>query len=91
MNRMNVGTGVLKHLSSASVVSCGLDSSTAGEKDTSACGLQLVTETPVVTHKQWKQLHYVRIEMCQPVPPQITQGNPTNTAIMQNKWSRFTV
>lgn len=44
---MHVGVGMLKHLCSASVLSCGFGSSTTGEKDTPACGLQLVTETPV--------------------------------------------
>lgn len=47
MNRMSVLPGMLKHLCSASVLSCGFGSSTAGEKATPACGLQVVTETPV--------------------------------------------
>lgn len=46
---MNVSTGMLKHLRSASVLSCGFGSSPAGEKDTPACGLQLVTEAPAMT------------------------------------------
>lgn len=45
---MNVSTCALEHLLGASVLFCGFGS-TAGENDTPTCGLQLVTETPVMT------------------------------------------
>lgn len=54
---------VLVHLCSASVLSCGVGSSTAGEKDTSACGVQLVTAIPVMTPKQYRFLRYVQSQM----------------------------
>lgn len=54
---INVSTGMLKHLSSVSVLSCGFSSSTAGEKYNPVCGCSRL-QTPF-TPKQWKlKIHF---------------------------------